>query len=519
MLLHDYFDFHAREQPDAPFAVFGDRTMTWREAQCSAHRMAHALQRSGVLPGQRASVLSKNCIESVLFYFAAAKVGVVPVPLNYRLTPSEWQVILDDAAPTFLLARGELVYAVSTLRGDLPGVETWVAMDAAAPDGWTSFDEWLSEAPEARPDHRGRPGDVVYQMYTSGTTGRPKGAMLTHAAVCAHIGQFAGIWPFHRGDRYLIVAPVYHAAATVAPAFTVQNGGTLHIQEDFDPQDVVDALSQDGIAAATLVPAMIQACLMLVPDASERSYEELKYIAYGASPIAANTLRQAMTVFGCDFYQAYGMTETSAVLTLLGSDVHRRALSGRPELLLSCGRPLPGTEIRIVDANDTDVAEGVIGEIIGRGPQLMSGYWNRPEATEEALAGGWMHTGDAGRLDAEGFLYIEDRVKDMIVSGGENIFPREIENVIFDHPAVADAAVIGVPDDRWGETVKAVVVVRADHHLDADELIDFCRGSLAGFKLPRSVDFVIELPRNPSGKVLKKELREPYWRDRTRCVN
>jgi acyl-CoA synthetase (AMP-forming)/AMP-acid ligase II len=242
-------------------------------------------------------------------------------------------------------------------------------------------------------------------------------------------------------------------------------------------------------------------------------------MVYGASPIAAEVLRKAIDVFGCEFTQGYGMTETTAALTFLSPADHRLALSGRPELLLSAGRALPGTAIRIVDENDEDVPVGSPGEILGRGDQLMRGYWNLPEATAEALRGGWMHTGDAGVLDADGYLFIQDRVKDMIVSGGENVYPREVENALFEHPAVADVAVIGVPDPKWGESVKAIVVLRAGQQASAEELVGFCKERLARYKQPRSVDFVAELPRNASGKVLKKELREKYWQGHERRVS
>jgi len=234
----------------------------------------------------------------------------------------------------------------------------------------------------------------------------------------------------------------------------------LLIQEDFHPVEVVRALSEERITRTMLVPAMIQACLLMVPDIAARRYPDLELVVYGASPIAADTLRRAMEVFRCDFAQGFGMTETSAVLTVLTREDHRRAMAGRPELLLSAGRALPGTEVRIVDENDEPLPPGTVGEIAGRGGQIMQGYWNLPDATAEALRGGWLHTGDAGRMDAEGYVYIEDRVKDMIVSGGENIYPREVENVLFAHPAIADAAVIGVPDAKWGESVKAIVQLK-----------------------------------------------------------
>jgi acyl-CoA synthetase (AMP-forming)/AMP-acid ligase II len=263
---------------------------------------------------------------------------------------------------------------------------------------------------------------------------------------------------------------------------------------------------------------MIQALLVMVPDVAERKYEQLRQITYGASPIAEQTLRRAMEVFKCDFAQGYGMTETTAVLTYLFPEDHKRAVREEPGLLLSAGRPVVGTDVRVVDDDDQPVPTGEIGEIIARGPQLMRGYWNLADESAHALRGGWMHTGDAGTMDERGYIYIQDRVKDMIVSGGENVYPRVVEDVLFQHPAIADAAVIGVPDEQWGETVKAVVVLKEGASATDEEIIDFCRGRLGGFERPRSVDFIAVLPRNPSGKVLKRELREPYWKGHGRRV-
>jgi fatty-acyl-CoA synthase len=320
-------------------------------------------------------------------------------------------------------------------------------------------------------------------------------------------------------ERALIVAPLYHAAAGIMTFATVAAGGSLFVHEEFDPAAVIDSLAGDRIGVALLVPAMIQFCLVAVPDAAERDYSSLRVIVYGASAIAEQTLRQAVTVFGCGFIQAYGLTETTAVATNLTVEDHARALREKPELLLSAGRPVLATRIRVVDENDDDVPSGEIGEILIRGPQLMQGYWSRDGATADALRGGWMHTGDAGVLDDEGYLYVQDRVKDMIISGGENIYPREIEDVLYLHAEVAEAAVIGVPSDEWGETVKAVVVLKEGGSTGADEIMEFCAGRLGGFKRPRSVDFVDALPRNRSGKVLKKDLREPYGQGRARRVN
>jgi fatty-acyl-CoA synthase len=316
-----------------------------------------------------------------------------------------------------------------------------------------------------------------------------------------------------------LVAPVFHVAGLNAGAFPcLSAGGCLYIQADFKPDEVVRVLSEERIGIAILVPAMIQACLTAVPDVAQRRYDDLRLIHYGASPIAEATLRRAMDVFKCEFSQGYGMTEMSAAIAVLSWADHQRALREKPELLVAAGRPVLGTEVRIVDTEDNPVPNGTIGEVLTRGIQMMKGYWKQPEATEKALRGGWMHTGDAGILDDEGYLYIQDRVKDMVVSGGENIYPRVVEEVLFKHPAIAEVAVIGVPDEQWGETLKAIVVLRAGMTATDEEIMEFCRGKLGGFERPRSVDFVDSLPRTPSGKVLKRVLREPYWSGKSRRV-
>jgi len=518
MRLHDYFDWHAREQPDVPFAYFAGTEISYAQAQARANQIANALVAEELAPGTRVAFLAKNCTEYALFYFGAAKAGVVPVPLNYRLAPPEWSYIVNDAGAELLFARGALVDAIDPVRGELKSVRRFIALESGARPGWYDYEAWVARQPATAPKRLIDDSADAYQMYTSGTTGRPKGAVLQHRAVMENIGQLSSVAQLGSGERYLIVAPMYHAAAAIASFWIVRQGGALYIQEDFAPAEVVRALSEDRIVGATLVPAMIQACLVGVPDVAKRSFDALRVMLYGASPIAVETLRRAIDVFGCDFAQGFGMTETTAVATILSTADHRRALAGKPELLLSCGRSIPGTDIRIVDGEDREVPRGTIGEILVKGPQLMRGYWNLPEASAEALRGGWMHTGDAAIMDDEGFVYIQDRVKDMIVSGGENVYPREIEDVLFRHPAVADAAVIGVPDAQWGEVVKAIVVLRAGQSATEAELVEHCRGQLASYKRPRSVDFTAELPRNASGKVLKRELREPYWKGHSRRV-
>ena len=519
MRLHDYLEYHALTRPDNDFAIHGARKIRYDEADAEANRLAHALIAAGLGVGDRFAYLSKNSIDMAILYFAASKAGAVPVPLNYRLAPPEWAYIIEDAGAKLVVACGEYPKGIESIRGELKSPQRFFAL-GDVPDGWESYRDWVTAQPATRPDRVVTERDELYQMYTSGTTGRPKGAIVTHHAVLSNISQVVTslTFRFGPGNRTLIVAPMYHAAAGISVKAAVCAGATLVIHEDFDPAAVVRDLSQAGIHWCTLVPAMIQACLVLVPDVAERSYPELRTITYGASPIAEQTLRRAIEVFGCSFQQAFGMTETTAVLTALTDRDHQIALAGRPELLLSCGRPVLGTAVRIVDENDVELPRGEVGEIIARGPQIMKGYWNLPDATEKALRGGWMHTGDAARMDEDGYVYIQDRIKDMIVTGGENVYPREVENALFAHPAVADVAVIGIPDPKFGEAILAFVVLREGQSVAADDLITFARERIAGFKVPRRIELIDALPRNASGKVLKKDLREPFWQGHQRRV-
>ncbi|MEZ5247163.1 MAG: long-chain-fatty-acid--CoA ligase [Acidimicrobiales bacterium] len=514
MLLHDVFEFHARSRPEIVFAVDGDRTLTYGAALDMARRAAGALVRSGVGPGDRFAFAGPNSVEHAIVYYAASMVGAVPVPLNPRLAPAEIAFVLADSGARALIADTEVAATVED-SVDLP---IHVAV-GVPPEGWVAWDEWIDGEPLPVGHPRPNPDATLYQMYTSGTTGSPKGVILSHRSVLANCAQVtAGVATgVDVGDRWLIVAPLFHAAAVITAFNCVIGGGCLVIHRGFDPARVVEALQHDRIALTTLVPAMIQACLA-VPGVDGREYPDLQSIAYGGSAIAEPVLRRAMEVFDCDFYQGFGQTESSAGLTYLTEADHRTALAERPELLASCGRPLPGTEIRIVDDAGAPVPVGTVGEIVARGPQLMDGYWNRPDDTAAALADGWLHTGDLGFVDAENLLTVCDRRADMIVSGGENVASREVESVLLAHPAVADVAVIAVPHERWGEAVHAVVVPAAGHDIELDALVAHCAVFLARFKAPQSIEVADAIPRNAGGKILKSALRERYWAGHERRV-
>ena len=519
MVLHDFLDYHTRDFPDLDFAKLGDRLISYGDALSMANRVGNALIAEGLKKGDRVAYLSKNSIEFPVFLFGASKAGTPPVPLNYRLAPPEWAYIINDAQAKMLFVSPLYAEAIKSIENDLETLKKIVVVGKESVEGFEPFYPWMEAQADTPPDREVLPEDDLYQMYTSGTTGRPKGAILTHSAATTHLHQFQYRRRRDPADYSLIVTPMYHAAGAISSIGCVSTRGAMQIMEDFDPEEVVRALSEDNIAHVTLVPAMIQACLVNVPDVADRNYDTLKTISYGAAPIALDTLKQALEVFKCEFFQGYGMTETTAVLCQMTHVEHERALAGEEHLLLSAGRPILATQVKIVDENDNELPRGEVGEIIGKGPQLMRGYWNLPEATEQALKNGWMHTGDAGKMDEEGFVYIEDRVKDMIITGGENVYPREVENVIFGHEAVADCAVFGVPSEKWGEAIKAVVALKAGMEASEEDIIELCRENIAHFKCPKTVEFIDELPRNASGKVLKRVLREKDWEGHDRGVS
>ncbi len=491
----DLLRWRAQRHPDLPASWFQGRTRTFAELDRDSTELAAGLVQAGIQPGDHICILDKNSDSYFELLVAAAKAGAIATPINWRLTPSEVASVAGDAHPV-LMVTGEDFAPVAEEAG-FPG---------------SSFEE-LPRKRGANDPRRDAENRVAWQLYTSGTTGLPKGAMLSNLNLAGLIsGLLFEVPEMRQGGRGLVAMPLYHIGGCGWANAVMGTGGCMVFTREVIPQELLQVIAQQRVEVAFLVPAVLLFMTQL-PEARSADFSSLTNILYGASPIAPAVLQKSIDTFKCRFTQVYGLTETTGAITALQFEQHEG------ERLMSCGRPTFGSDMAIFDPEDNEVPRGELGEIVYRGPGIMAGYWNRSQDTAAVIRDGWFHTGDAGTMDADGFIYIKDRIKDMIVSGGENIYPAELEGVLADHPAVADVAVIGVPDDQWGETVKAIVVKKPGEQLNEQELIDWSRDKLAGFKRPRSVDFTDTIPRNPSGKILKRELREKYWAGATRQVN
>ncbi|KUI44244.1 long-chain fatty acid--CoA ligase [Mycobacterium sp. IS-1590] len=487
------------ERRDAVALIAGERTATFGDLDTRSNRVAQALRAAGVGFGDRVAFIEKNGIEFFEVACALSKLGAVVVPVNWRLAPPEMLHIIDDAGARVVIVGAEFFGHVEAIEDRL----TALVVAVGEHPRWPEFDRWIEPHPAEDPCVTTQPDDIAFLMYTSGTTGSPKGVMLTNDNYFCKASGIADKWRFDADSVSLAVMPMFHMAGSGWALVGLCEGARTVVLRDVDPTAILDAVARHGVTNMLLVPVVIQR-LLETPGVATTDFSALRAIVYGASPITDDVLVRALERFDCDLLQVYGQTETTGSITQL--DRHD------PELLRSCGKPFGWVEVRIVDDAGCDVPTGEVGEVWTRSRQNMRGYWNNPAATAATVTpDGWLKTGDAGYLDAEGYLYLHDRVKDMIVSGGENVYPTEVENVLMTHPDVADVAVIGVPDPAWGEAVKAVVVPAAGCSPGEAQLIAYARERLAGFKLPKSVSFADDLPRTPSGKILKRALRKPYW--------
>jgi acyl-CoA synthetase (AMP-forming)/AMP-acid ligase II len=506
-LLRDRLDHWARLRPDDLALTFGSQDFSWGQWRDRVLHLTGALRAAGVRAGDRIAVLDLNHVATVELTLAASALGAATVPANFRLNPDQIRYILTDCRPVILFA-GAGFADVATAAGAPTLVPRVVVLDeyesflaAGQPDSGTSVD----------------PDDVCLVMYTSGTTGRPKGAQLTHRSVSAHSAACCAAMSIGPSVTMMVAMPLFHVGGSCYAQVGIYGGARTILVREPTPAALFGAIA-GGATHTFVVPTIIHGVLAAGAQAIA-AFGGLASISYGAAPMPLPMLRQALDAWPeADLVQVYGMTEISGVATLLTSCAHRD--SAHPERLASGGLPLPGVEVRVVDpVTLEDVKPGEKGELWFRSAQVMRGYLNQPEATAAAkTADGWLRSGDIGRTDDAGFVYVLDRVKDMIITGGENVYGPEVESVLDACPGVSEGVIIGVPDERWGEAVKAIVVRSPGAELSADDVIGYCRARLAHFQCPTSVEFVAELPRSATGKVLKRTLREPYWADRERTI-
>ncbi|WP_421738905.1 fatty acid--CoA ligase [Caulobacter sp.] len=518
--LGDVARYHAEVRPDAVALSFEGRDTTFAGFDRKTNQVANALLAAGLKTGDRIAYVGKNSDLYFELLFGAAKAGVVTAPIGWRLAPPEVAYIVGDSDARIVFVGPELVDQIETVAAELAWRPEVIVMEPVAGDAHRTFEAWRDAQPDTDPRIAITPRDIAIQLYTSGTTGRPKGAMLMHDNLLNLRRRNAETpmdWnQWGPDDVSLVAMPVAHIGGSGWGLVGLLNGAKGVVAREFDPFKVLDFIEKDRISKMFMVPAALQIVVRL-PRAREVDYSRLTHILYGAAPIPLDLLRECIEIFGCGFCQQYGMTETTGTIVYLPPEDHDPAGNAR---MRSAGLPLPGVELKVIDEAGNSLPPNTVGEIATRSPSNMAGYWKLDAATAATVdADGWLRTGDAGYLDEDGYLFIHDRVKDMIISGGENIYPAEVESAVYGHPSVAEVAVIGVPDEKWGEAVKAVVALKPGAVADPDDIIAFARTRIAAFKAPKSVDFIDVLPRNPSGKILRRELRAPYWEGRTRQVN
>ena len=502
-----------QQHPDAAATVCAGRTRTHRESLDRIARLAAALQDRGIEDGERAAVLALNSDRYHEFLAATWWAGGVVVPVNTRWSVAEIADSLAEVDARVLVVDDTFAGHVDGIRAADGRIEH-VVHAGEQQAGPTSSEQLIADAEPIDDERRGG-DDLAAIFYTGGTTGRSKGVMLSHANLLVSTMGMLATEHFVAPDAvYLHAAPMFHLADLAAWLGVVVRGATHVMVPGFDPVAVLQAIETHRVTDVLLVPTMIQ-LLVDHPRIDEFDLTSLRRITYGASPMSEGVLGRALKALpNARFTQAYGMTELSPGATMLAPADHED-----PQRRRSAGRALPHCEVRIVGPDDAELPRGEVGEVVVRGGNVMLGYWNRPAETADALRGGWMHTGDGGRMDDDGFVYLTDRIKDMIITGGENVYSLEVENVIAQHPAVATVAVIGVPDETWGERVHAVVVPAAGRRPELDELREFCRDKLAGYKIPHTMEVMAALPLNAAGKVLKRELRRPFWEGMDRAVH
>ncbi|MFA5493997.1 MAG: long-chain-fatty-acid--CoA ligase [Porticoccaceae bacterium] len=504
----DDLERNARWCPDHPAYVQGERRISHRQLLERAKQLGSALYQAGMRNQDRVGILAMNSIEYGEVIAAAQWAGFILATVNFRLAPPEMAWIINDGAPKVLLFEAQYLPVIEPMRGELTSVETYVCIDGEAE--WAmSYAEFIATGDSEGPPCRAREDDIFCLIYTSGTTGRPKGCIWGHREMRQLVQVDAWLVDLQQPDRILIVMPMFHIGGLVLSLSQHVRGGTAYIYRQFEPGEIIRGIQREKLTVLLLAPTMVQ---MLLDDAAIENADlsTVRTILYSAAPMPSPVLRRAIEVFdGCGFVNLFGQTEICMFcLSPLqhkpnGSEAERRQLT-------SVGQPYPNLEAKILDDDGNECPPGEPGEIVARSGAMFRGYWNNSAATVETLRNGWVHTGDMGRIDADGFLYLVDRKKDMIISGGENIYSREVEETLLQHPAVSEAAVIGVPDAKWGENVCAVLVLKNGAEAGEDDIVHHCQSLIASYKKPKQVYFVAELPKLVTGKINKMALRHQY---------
>lgn len=521
MNLFNSLHHQARLNAASPAISCGQTKYCYEEFHNRVVRLGNALLDLGARKGDRVATLLLNCHRYLELYYATAIVGAIIVPLNYRLAPKELAYIMNDSESETLFVDEALLQLIKPVNSELQTLRRTIFTSGSSetPPGMLHYETLVSNASAVIPQAKTEDNDLAGIFYTGGTTGLAKGVMLSHRNLMINAYHMLINLPLIRGEVYCHAAPMFHLANGGAMYGNTMHGSKHTFIKAFDPKTVMETIQREKVTSIVLVPAMIN-FVINHPDIGKYDLSSLKRITYGASPMPVELLKKAMKVIGCDFIQGYGMTEASPLLTVLYPEEHHT--EGPEHLtrrLLSCGREIIGVEVRIVNEQGEEVKPGEVGEIIARGPNIMQGYWKKEAETEAVLKDGWYYSGDMGTVDEENYIFLVDRKKDMIISGGENIYSTEVENAIYAHPAVLEAAAIGVPDDKWGEAVRGIVVLKPGATATAEEIIQRCRELIAAYKVPKSIEFISELPKSGAGKILKRDLREKYWKGQQRRIH
>jgi len=498
---------HLNPDREAYVESDGSRRYTFKELNERSNRLANALKAKGLRKGDRVGLLLMNSVEFMESFFAIGKVGGVVVPLNWRLVADELEFILKDSGVKTLIFDNDFAATVADLesRGDKTDINQWLhvlggASDDACQPFATAYDAYCAASSVAEPECGAEDDDMLYIMYTSGTTGLPKGVVHTHTTAMWGVFTIHATADYQAGERYIACLPMFHVGALTPLTINAYHGATTYVMRSFDPVAAWECVQREKITSGLMVPAMLN-FMVQVPNFENYDWSSVRSFMTGAAPVPV-ALTQRYQEMGIDITQVYGLTETCGPACLMDTENAVR----KPE---SCGKPFFFTEVMVADEHGNELPIGEAGEMLVRGKHIMREYWNRPDASAETLVNGWLRTGDVGVMDDEGFFAIQDRIKDMIISGGENVYPAEIEGVLQSHPGISEAGVIGQTSEKWGESPLAVVV-KNDDALTGEEILAFCQGKLAKFKQPKAVEFIDVIPRNPSGKILKRVLREQF---------